>query len=378
MAKTSIPDKTQKLLWAKAAGRCEYRGCNVDLTGDLAAGRQDPLFGFIAHVVGDSADGPRGDAVRSPLLAKAFDNLMLMCPKHHKLIDVDAEEAHPEDLLLSMKAEHERRVELVCGIDKDRASHVIRFGANIGTQEALVSRTEIFPAMLPERHPATFQTIDLEMLGLAMNDGEPQYWSLQRENLKRQFADKIRGRIERQEIRHVSVFALAPQPLLIELGRLLSDILPAEIHQRHREPSTWAWQAEQPRIAFRVREADWAPRANVALVLALSASVTDERIGEALGENTSIWSITADAPHNDIMRKASDLSAFRVHLRRMFDRIKVVHGEDATINVFPVLPVSAAVEVGRVWMSKADLPLRIFDQNRAVGGFRPALDIAQE
>ncbi|WP_131116871.1 SAVED domain-containing protein [Lichenihabitans psoromatis] len=377
MAKTRIPEKKQRILWARSGGRCQYRGCNEDQTRDLVSGREDPLFGFVAHIVGDSADGPRGDPVRSPLLAQELTNLMLMCPRHHKLIDVDGLAEHPEALLLAMKEEHETRINMVTGIGQDRASHVIRFAANVGRNEALVSREEIFAAMLPSRHPASFQTIDLEMLGLSMTDGEANYWTLQSENLRRQFADKVRGRIERQEIRHASVFALAPQPLLIELGRLLCDILPAEVHQRHREPSTWAWQPDQPGIAFNVQECVEG-KPNVALVLALSASVADERILNVLGPETAIWSITAARPHNDIMRRSEDLSLFRSHLRRLLDRIKAVHGEGATVNVFSALPVSAAIEVGRVWMPKADLPLRIYDQNRASGGFAHALDIRQD
>ena len=88
MAKTTIPQKTASALWARAGGRCQYRGCNEDLVGDLISGREDATFGFIAHIVGDSIDGPRGDAVRSPQLARSLENLMLMCAKHHKLIDV--------------------------------------------------------------------------------------------------------------------------------------------------------------------------------------------------------------------------------------------------------------------------------------------------
>jgi hypothetical protein len=57
----------------------------------------------------------------------------------------------------------------------------------------------------------------------------------------------------------------------------------------------------------------------------------------------------------------------------LFDEIKAVHGEDAVLSIFPALPVSAAVEVGRVWMPKSDLPLQVSDQNRARGGFEPAL-----
>src|SRR4051812_32631435 len=43
--------------------------------------------------------------------------------------------------------------------------------------------------------------------------------------------------------------------------------------------------------------------------------------------------------------------------------------------LFPALPNSASIEVGRVWMPKADLPLVIYDQNRRMGGFIQTLRI---
>ncbi|TCU24321.1 hypothetical protein EV131_106310 [Rhizobium laguerreae] len=332
------------------------------------------MFGFVAHIVADSPEGTRGHPTRSALLAKDLSNLMLLCAKCHRLIDNEAPDEHPEELLLLMKEEHERRVRLATGIQPDRASHVIRFGANIGKNEALVARDDIFASMLRDRSPASFETIDLEMLGLSLDDADEQYWQIQQGNLQRQFADKIRGRIERQQITHASVFALAPQPLLIELGRQLCDILPAEVHQRHREPATWKWQNDTPSIKLQTATPSEI-HPTVALILGLSASVSQDRIVSVLGDEVSVWSITAKSPHNDIMRNAGDLSRFRQELRRLFDRIKSVHGEGATINVFPALPVSAAVEVGRVWMPKADLPLNVFDQNRRIGGFASALTI---
>jgi hypothetical protein len=135
---------------------------------------------------------------------------MLLCARHHKLIDVEAVADYPEPVLLAMKAEHEARIATVTGIDEDRASHVVRFAASIGDNEALVSTQAIFAAMPPDHHPASGQTLDLEMVGSAFRDDEPAYWTLQRENLRRQFGAKIKGRVERQEIRHLSVFALAP------------------------------------------------------------------------------------------------------------------------------------------------------------------------
>lgn len=367
MAKTTIPQKTQSALWARAGGRCQYRGCNQDLIGDLISGNEDATFGFIAHIVGDSVDGPRGDVVRSPQLARALDNLMLMCATHHKLIDVVDVAGHPESLLLGMKAEHESRIQVVTAIDQDRASHVIRFGANIGENEALVSTKAIFAAMPPHHHPASAQTIDLELVGCAYKDDEAAYWMFQRDNLRRQFDVKVRGRVERQEVRHLSVFALAPQPLLIELGHLLCDIVPATVRQRHREPPSWAWQSDQPPIAFTVSGPPLRSARTVALKLGISATVIDERITNVLGDDTAIWSVTADQPHNDILRRPEDQSAFRALMRSLFDRIKAQHGEDTNLHVFPAMPASLAVELGRVWMPKADLPMTLYDSRRSAG-----------
>jgi hypothetical protein len=367
MAKTKIPQKIQSALWAKAGGRCEYRGCNEYLVGDLIANKEDGLYGFIAHIVADAPGGPRGDLVRSPQLAKSLSNLMLMCAKHHKLIDTDAPDEHPESLLQEMKEAHEARIETNTGISEEYASHVIRFGASIGKNEALVSTQAIFRAMPPDRHPATGRTIDLEILNQAFQDDEAEFWKLQRANLDRLFAERVRGRIERQEIKHLSVFALAPQPLLIELGRLIYDIVPTTVHQLLREPPGWIWQRDRPPLEFIPSGPAAGRDGPIALKLAVSASVDDERIRSVLGANAAIWSLTISEPGNDVVRRPEDLAAFRTAMRKIYRDIKERHGEEKAINVFPVLPVSLAVEVGRVWMPKADPALKLYDHVRDRG-----------
>ena len=367
MAKTKPPQKIQSALWAKAGGRCEYRGCNDYLVGDLIAGKEDGLYGFIAHIVADSPGGPRGDPVRSPQLAKSLGNLMLLCAKHHKLIDTDAPADHPEDLLLEMKEAHKARIETNTGISAEYASHVIRFGASIGKNEALVSTQAIFRAMPPDRHPATGRTIDLEILNQAFQDDEAEFWKLQRANLDRLFSERVRGRIERQEIKHLSVFALAPQPLLFELGRLIYDIVPTTVHQLLREPQGWIWQRDRPPLEFVASEPPAGAEGPIALKLAVSAPVDDNRIRAVLGQDAAIWSLTIGEPGNDVVRRPEDLAAFRTAMRKIYRDIKDRHGEGKAINVFPVLPVSLAVEAGRVWMPKADLALTLFDHVRDRG-----------
>ncbi len=149
------------------------------------------------------------------------------------------------------------------------------------------------------------------------------------------------------------------------------------MRQRHREPATWAWQVDQPPIAFCVSQPASARGRPVALKLGISATVTDERITKILGEDTAIWSVTADHPHNDILRRPEDQAAFRTLMRSLFDRIKADHGEDAVLHVFPAMPASLAVELGRVWMPKSDLAMTIYDNNRAAGFF-PTITIGKD
>jgi hypothetical protein len=64
-----IPPKIQNVLWARAAGRCQYAGCNKLLIGEQISGARNANTSYIAHIVGGSPDGPRGDPVLSPKLA---------------------------------------------------------------------------------------------------------------------------------------------------------------------------------------------------------------------------------------------------------------------------------------------------------------------
>ena len=146
----------------------------------------------------------------------------------------------------------------------------------------------------------------------------------------------------------------------------VGDITPADVYQLHREPAGWRWAKDGPRIVLaRTKPAEI--KKVVALKLAISATITDDRITSVLGPDVSIWSLTAQNPNNDIIRYPEDLAEYRKQLRSLFDEIKAAHGQTAVINVFPAIPVCCAVETGHVRMPKADLPLVIYDQASGSG-----------
>ena len=143
------------------------------------------------------------------------------------------------------------------------------------------------------------------------------------------------------------------------------------------QTTSWKWEQEQTDnqpfnyLVIEPSTFDHEP----ALVLSLSATITDDRITELLGSDINIWHVTIPSPHNDFLKTRSQTRAFRELLRELLEKIKAKHGHNATLHVFPAMPVALAVEFGRVLMPKADMPIKIYDENRKLRGFTFALDL---
>jgi hypothetical protein len=363
-----IPDKIKCIVWGRAAGRCQYAGCNASLIGDEVSGAADANTAYIGHIVSDAVNGPRGDPILSPKLAHDPSNLMLVCDAHHRVFDREMVDEHPVDVLMAMKRRHEDRIETVTVIHEDLGSHVIRYAAKIGTNESPVAIGDLKWSMLPDRYPINGGWIDLDLVALDLPDHESDYWRTHIRNLRAGFAEKVRGRMERGEIRRLTVFGLAPIPLLIELGRQISDIATADVRQLLRSPKGWKWDPTSVPARFELARSS-PSGGEVALKLEISSPILDERIHSVLGSGAAIWSISAAEAHNDIMRRPEDLAQFARLFRTTLDSIKAAHGESTVVHLFPAVPVSAAVEAGRSWQPKAHPTLKIYDQNRKLGGF---------
>jgi len=254
MSVTSINSKNKILLWGKAGGRCEYQGCNKPLWIDSLT-KYEFNSAYIAHIIADKPDGPRGHTTKSQKLKDDISNLMLLCDTHHRLIDIEDVKGHSVQSLRSMKKKHEDRLEILSSIMDDQRSHMLLYGANVGKINARLSWEKAIVAMVPNWYPAERQAIELSLINSSYKDDEKNYWSIERENLQRQFVEKVKPKIQVGSAEHFSIFALAPQPLLIELGRLLSDIPVAQVYQLHREPKqNWKWQPHPKGFRFKIRK----------------------------------------------------------------------------------------------------------------------------
>jgi hypothetical protein len=100
----SITDRTRKILWGRSGNLCAY--CRRALVEDGTALSDESVVGDECHMIGEKPDAARGHLGGGVDDLDEYDNLVLLCKVHHKLVD-DQPETYPVERLRSMKAAHE-------------------------------------------------------------------------------------------------------------------------------------------------------------------------------------------------------------------------------------------------------------------------------
>lgn len=370
----AVSPNVQCELWGRAAGRCEFAGCNVPLYKSPVT--QESLnIAQKAHIHAFSPGGERAVAGDFDGLNDA-SNLMLLCYACHRKIDqTDGAQRYPAEILKRWKREHEDRVALVTAIGTRRQSQVLLYGASIGKEASFLNADLAHQAMFPARFPATERPLSIGM-SWGGRDHDSAYWQTESTNLRRAFEQQVRPAMHGAE--HWSVFAFAPMPLLILLGSLLTDKTPADVYQLRREPAqSWRWSDDTLDTEY-VISRPTTFEGDPAVVFSLSAKIDHDRLRRVLGEEISIWELSIAQPHNDFLMSTSQLSAFRTTARSLLAEIGRAHGFQKTLRIFPAMPVATAIELGRVRMPKADMPWQVFDHHRVHDGFVPTLTIGEE
>jgi len=361
MSKRTLNAQDQRILLAEAGGQCELEGCPEFIYEDMLT-KQEYHFGEYAHIIGDSKDGPRGDVVLSDEYCSDRRNIMLLCPKHHKMIDTIVEK-YSVAQLFAMKKRHEERVRRVLSIGKDRFSTVITYAANVGFHNCVIRPDEANETLLTDGwYPSDLRPIELGLVNSSAKDKSPEYWATERQNLEQQFQLKVEQYIQANRMSRFSVFAIAPMPLLVLLGALMSDKFDVQVYQLHKEPRSWMWQKDKVQH-FIVREPE-NKSCKPVMVFSLSSAAIRERVGKMYSEQeVSIWELTIPEPNNDYLRSKEQLADFRTIVRAVLEDINLHAPADEAIDVHMAMSVSCAVTLGMVRNSKADRALNLFDRN---------------
>lgn len=374
MARNKAPsENTIKILCGKAAGMCEFEGCNKRLFYDNVS-HTEFNNAFVAHIIASSAEGPRGDAVLSAQLSDKLENLMLMCADHHRLIDqpTSGPRDYPVEKLKAMKKAHEEKIDHICSMFHVPKTEIVRFSSPIkGVTEVNIDYNLAAKAVLPSKQPDSPYGIDI-----AISSCKPyksnEYWNECCDQMNLLFNTNLYNPYIQFHKASFSIFPIAPIPLIIKFGELIGDKLPCDVYQKIRHPDTWEWQTCELTNEFVFESTDMPGTENkVALVMSLTNDIQYERVPQ-FEAYKKIYKIKAVSTNVDCIKSSCDLSAFWHLYQQVMDAILNTYGGNCCVDLFPAIPVSAAFEVGRRYMPNTYPTIAIFEEDN---GFFETLKI---
>ncbi len=375
MNRLTIPPEIRLKLWVLSGGRCEIPGCNKYVWRHGVTLQEDN-FAHIAHIVAASPKGPRGDEERSPKLVIDFDNLMLVCLECSKLIDGKNCEQYTEDDLKRYKKAHEDRVRIQTDLKPEMQTTVLRFMANIGDRPVTIGLGDTYQAILQKsRFPRDERGILLDNTNRP-GRGEPEYWSVFAKEIKDNVEKELRAGNTLARPDHLSIFALGPIPLLMQLGNAIGNAISADLYQRHRDSENWKWKEENDSpFDFAVSEKLVENSKHVVLVLSLSGKIGLHEVYNHFEETPHLYEISIDQPNPGFLTQESHLQKFKFQYRSLLSNIREKHGEDIQIHLFPAIPAPIAVLCGRELLPKVDPPCIVYDYESEQGGFIRTIQI---
>lgn len=108
-SKNDIGYTTKRILDIQSLNQCAFPGCTNPLV-EPGTGQSNPaVVSDICHIYASSPNGPRGQGGLTEEELKSIDNLILLCPNHHRMVDRQPE-TYTAELLKQWKEEHEAKV----------------------------------------------------------------------------------------------------------------------------------------------------------------------------------------------------------------------------------------------------------------------------
>lgn len=376
VAERDIAEEERLKLWVAAGARCAF--CGRYLLEDDEQG-VPARIGEMAHIVGRTSH-PRSPRGRDRLTAadrNKAENLILACPGDHTTIDKKAGvDVWRTADLRRLKQEHEAAIKRLTGMKKDRATTIIRVAGTIRRSTPTIAKEVVLEAVHSElrfpRYELTPAGDDVEIdLITNLDESGPTYFEDTNRIIKRRM-QSIAERVAAGEVGHISLFAFARVPVLIQLGHHLDDKWPVEVHPYDRTQSSWRWldsgDGSPPRFkATRVVDGE---QERVVLILSLSGQVDFESIPPECVRGATVYEIKpADAEQGVMLiRTREALNSFVSAYLRFLAQLENDHPNAAAIDLVPAVGLSVAVELGRRRTRSKHPVLHVWDQT-SDGGY---------
>ena len=112
----SISTDVKRKLWASSGGYCGKLDCHRDLFPFFESGEITNIE-ELAHIIGQKKDGPRGDNPLPLSERDEFENIILLCPTCHTIVDKNPK-LFPDALIKEWKANHIQSIKNIFQVPK--------------------------------------------------------------------------------------------------------------------------------------------------------------------------------------------------------------------------------------------------------------------
>ncbi|MBL6278229.1 SAVED domain-containing protein [Micromonospora fiedleri] len=363
----AIKDSVRNALWARTAGRCTI--CNRRLLGDARTYLHSVLLAELAHNVGatEGPDSPRRKDNDGVADTEAEENLLLLCHDCHKIID-DSEHIKffSPAKLREIKESFERRIEMVTENGGLTRTAALRVGSEIRGSLALASQREVAETLLAANYLGLVETqrsgdFTCRIHGAAGGRG---FWDAAQQAIDNTLR-LVRQAIQSGDVAHISVFAIAPVPLLVYLGWHLDDKTPTRIFQKHRDQFVgWSWVNQGDPVEFEVSPTDGQGDAqDVVLVCAVTSEVNYNLLPENIAAAPRVEIRPVDvSPDPGLISHEQSLSNFAARWRTALAKAESQFPAARRWHLVASVPITVAIEAGRAVMRDAHPQVTVYER----------------
>jgi hypothetical protein len=256
---------------------------------------------------------------------------------------------------------------------EEAQTHVLLLQVPIDGRTFEIDEKAAFRAILP-RYPAEEGAIVIDLSGVTLPTDRQGFFPTMAECVTIRVQEALARRTGSRRIKRLSVFALAPIPLLVHFGHLLGDVEHTDLYQRHRDRQDWTWKEDEEAGEF--YDMSWPDgpddRAEIAIMLSVSVRVNRDEVVAALGRPARMYEIRAKEPGLDFLRSRKRLEVFGYEARKLLTHLREEYGQDRAVHVCAAVPAPIAIEFGRA-IKAFHPPFHIYEYRKADRAFFRAL-----
>lgn len=336
MPARNYSDRTLKLLWGRAGGRCAMPECRAELLADATAYDPIVVIGEIAHITAAQNRGPRANESMPAGQRNDYENLILLCQNCHAVIDGQPGTFSVERLC-QIKADHELWVRTSL---PERGRSVTGWTALAMRGDHPVDLGTVSGALSPDYLAGELRTLQVP--------GDTGNWQAVDRDIASYVAQLMAG-ADTFDFR-LGVFPLAPVSACLSLGFHLTNRPHLRLFQFHRDVQSWAWPRQPPPppdIEVTGLEQDDPDCAEVAFVFHFSAVVADAAIAAATAANARRINIRVPEPSTAWLQHPAQLKELTMIARRSFEAAVRRFPSATRWHLFYAGPAPAAVAIGQ-------------------------------